>query len=240
MFIRVLLDILFPPLCHVCKSFIPEAGELHLCTDCRQKIVPVSSPQCIVCGNPFNTEGGIDHLCGPCSITPKPFVSARAAVSFLGPVKELIHRLKYGKKTHLARPLAILTAERLDPFVSEAGIELIVPVPLHLRRLRARGFNQALLIAQYLSKKFSITLSSNNLRRIRWTEPQVNLSVDERIKNVREAFSVKDPEQFEGKIILLVDDVYTTGSTVAECAKVLKFCGASGVYVATVARAVFN
>jgi ComF family protein len=240
MFLRAFLDILFPPLCHVCKSFIPEAGALHLCSDCREKIVPVSSPLCTVCGIPFNTENGIDHVCGSCSVNPKPFVSARSAVCFLGPAQELIHRLKYGKKTHLARPLGFLTAGPLAPFAAETGVELIVPVPLHPRRLRERGFNQALLFAQILSKTFDVPLARNNLRRIRWTEPQINLSGDDRIKNVRGAFSVKNPERFKGKTILLVDDVYTTGSTAAECAKVLKLNGAGPVHVATVARAVLH
>jgi ComF family protein len=240
MFLGALLDIFFPPLCHACKSFIPDAGALRLCGDCMEKIVPVSSPLCTMCGIPFNTEGGIDHVCGPCAVSPKPFVSARAAVCFLGPAQELIHRFKYGKKTHLVRPIGLLAAARLAPFVSENGAELIVPVPLHPRRLRERGFNQALLIAQVLSKNFRVPLSRNNLRRIRWTEPQINLSGEERIKNVRGAFSVKDPASFEGKSILLVDDVYTTGSTAAECAKVLKNNGAAQVHVATVARAVLR
>ncbi len=238
--LRAFLDILFPPLCHVCKSFIPEAGSLHLCSDCREKIVPVTSPLCTVCGIPFNTEAGINHICGPCSVKKKPFASARSAVCFHGPAQELIHKLKYGKKTYLARPLGFLTTGPLAPFIAETGVELIVPVPLHRRRLKERGFNQALLIADVLSKSFGIKLARNNLRRIRWTEPQINLSGDERIRNVRGAFSVKDPQTFEGKTILLVDDVYTTGSTVAECAKVLDANGAGMVHVATVARAVLR
>ncbi len=238
MFLRAFLDTVFPPLCHVCKAFIPDAGRLHLCGACREKIVPLTSPLCTVCGVPFLTEGGRDHVCGPCAANPKPFVSARAAVYFHGPVQELIHGFKYGKKVRLALPLGILAAERLAPFISESAAELIVPVPLHPRRLRERGFNQALLIGRYLSKTFGIPLSVNNLRRIRWTEPQINLSGEDRIRNVRGAFSVKNPVRFEGKTVLLVDDVYTTGSTAAECAKTLKLSGASGVHAATVARAV--
>ncbi len=240
MLFKAFLDILFPPLCHVCKSFIPDSGPIHLCDACREKITPVRSPMCTVCGIPFHTENGMDHVCGACMASLGPFVSARAAVRLAGPVQELIHKLKYGKRVHLSRPLGLLTAEHLGSFAAESAVELAVPVPLHPRRLRERGFNQALLLADFLAKSWHIPLSRNNLRRIRWTEPQIHLSFDDRIRNVRGAFAVKEPERFEGKRLLLVDDVYTTGSTITECAKVLKRAGAKEIYVATVARAVIG
>jgi ComF family protein len=195
---------------------------------------------CTVCGVPFRTEQGIDHICGSCVTTSRPFVSARAAAYFDGPARDLIHRLKYGNKVHLSRPLGLMTARHLSAFAAESGAQLIVPVPLHPKRLRQRGFNQAVLLADFLTKNWHIPTSRNNLRRIRWTEPQIFLSGDERIRNVRGAFAVKYPELFQGKKILLVDDVYTTGSTVAECAKVLKGAGAGEVHVATVVRAVMD
>jgi ComF family protein len=188
---------------------------------------------------PFHTEGGMDHKCGICATASRPFTSARSALLFDGPVQELIYKLKYGKKVHISRLLMLLTTSHLTPFVAESGAELIVPVPLHRKRLRERGFNQAVLLAEGLAKCWRMPLSRNNLCRIRWTEPQVRLSVSDRAKNVRGAFSVKDPAQFEGKRLILIDDVYTTGSTVTECAKVLGNAGAKEVYVATVARAVF-
>ena len=240
MFFRALLDIIYPPLCHVCKTYIPEPGSIHICTACADKIVPVVSPRCTVCGIPFNTGDGIDHVCGACATSPRPFVSARAAVRFGGPAQELIHRLKYGKKVHLSRPLGLIAVGHLAGFLEETGVEMIVPVPLHVKRLRERGFNQAVLLAGYLARSRRIPISRDNLRRIRWTEPQVSLSPEERVKNVRGAFAVKKPGLFEGRKLVLVDDVYTTGSTVSECARVLKRAGAGEVYVATVARAVFD
>lgn len=239
MLFRALLDIFFPPLCLACKSFVPDSTEILLCTACREKIIPIQSPLCPVCGIPFHTEQGMDHTCGECATTHRPFTAARSAVVFGGPVQELIHRLKYGKKTHLSRPLALLTARRVVPFIAESGAELVVPVPLHRKRLRQRGFNQSVLLAGVLAKSWHLPLSRNNLRRIRWTEPQIHLPVADRIRNVRGAFAVKDPTQIEGKRLVLVDDVYTTGSTVTECAKVLRNAGAEEVYVVTVARAVF-
>ncbi len=240
MFFRALLDILYPPVCHVCKTFIPDPGSIHLCAACSEKIIPVISPKCPVCGMPFNTENGIDHVCGACATTSRPFISARAAVRFGGPAQELIHRLKYGKKVHLSRPLGHITVRHLGGFLDETGVEVIVPVPLHPKRLRERGFNQAILLADFLSRNWHIPISRNNLRRVRWTEPQVNLSPEDRVKNVRGAFAAKEPLLFENRKIVLVDDVYTTGSTVSECARVLKRAGADKVYVVTVARAVFG
>jgi ComF family protein len=238
MLLKALLDILFPPLCHCCKAFIPDAGDLHLCPDCRAASPLIVSPHCTVCGLPFLTEGGIDHCCGGCCEEPPPFAAARAAVLFDGPVRELVHRFKYGKKVQHSRPLAMLAAWNLGEFVAANAADLIIPVPLHVKRLRQRGFNQAILLGEILSRKWRLPLSRNNLSRIRWTEPQINLTAAERKQNVRGAFAVKDAAAVKDRRIILVDDVYTTGSTVAECARTLKKAGAEAVFVVTVARAV--
>ena len=238
MLLRAIADILFPPLCHACRRFIPDAGALHLCDDCLGDAKPVEPPFCTVCGEPFRTEGGIVHPCGPCLTAPRSFAAARAASLFAGPVEEMIHRFKYGRKVHLRRSLGLLTAGRLAPFVADAAPDLLVPVPLHRKRLRERGFNQALLVAQVLSTEWNVPLARAGMARIRWTEPQVCLSAAERARNVRGAFAVTEPAVVAGKRIMLVDDVFTTGSTVDECARVRRRAGAAGVLVVTVARAV--
>ncbi|KAF0221447.1 MAG: amidophosphoribosyltransferase-like [Geobacteraceae bacterium] len=237
-FFAALIDMLFPPLCHLCKAFIPDAGDVHLCSGCLENNSRLSSPLCIVCGAPFFTEEGIDHLCSGCSTAPPHFTAARAAMLFEGTVKELIHRFKYDKKVQLRRPLGILAAQGLSTFASAASPDLVIPVPLHVKRLKERGFNQAVLLGEVLAGHWRLPLSRDNLRRTRWTEPQINLSVAERTSNVRGAFGIKSPCAVKGKRIILVDDVYTTGSTVAECAKTLKQSGAEKVFVVTVARAV--
>jgi len=234
---KALLDTLFPPLCHVCRTFVPGREEIHLCAGCRGKIRGIGSPFCPVCGFPFATEGGGDHPCGTCVTTRRPFTAARAAFRFEGPVQELIHRFKYGKKVHLARPLGLLTAGFLSPFIEAEGADFIVPVPLHGRRLRERGFNQAQLLGRVLSREWRIPLSVDNLRRVRWTEPQIGLTAADRERNVRNAFQVARPERFRERRLLLVDDVYTTGSTAIECARTLKRAGAGEVLVVTAARA---
>jgi ComF family protein len=234
---KALLDILFPPRCHFCKAFIPNAGDLHLCAACLEGCSLISSPLCKVCGIPFQTEGGEDHTCGGCISQPPRFTAARAATLFDGPVKELIHRFKYNGRVQHSRPLALLAARHIGPFACSASPDLIIPVPLHVKRLRQRGFNQAVLLGGILARQWRIPFSRTNLRRIRWTEPQINLSAPERAANVRGAFSVSDPALLRDKRIILVDDVYTTGSTVAECTRVLFKADAAAVYVVTIARA---
>jgi len=233
-----LLDLLFPPLCHSCRAFIPDAGEVKLCDECIDDVTPLDGPRCSCCGHPFATEGGMDHLCGRCTTDPPAFSAARSALRFDRTTRDLIHGFKYGCKVQLRRPLGLLAAPHLDRFVAGFAPELILPVPLHVRRLRQRGFNQALLLAELFATRWGIPLSRNNLRRTRWTEPQVNLSAAERADNVKGAFSIANPAELAGKRILLVDDVYTTGSTVKECSRVLLHEGGAPTAVVTLARGV--
>jgi len=136
----------------------------------------------------------------------------------------------------LRRPLGLLSAAYLDVFAREFGAALILPVPLHVRRLRERGFNQAILFGEIYAQRWGVALSRNNLRRIRWTEPQVNLGAKERAFNVKGAFAIDNENEISGKKIFLIDDVYTTGSTAKECCRVLLKAGATEVAVLTIAR----
>jgi ComF family protein len=151
---------------------------------------------------------------------------------------EAIHLLKYRKKTSLARPLSTLARETFFQFWDVDGIDLLVSVPLHVKRLRERGFNQAQLLIRRWAKQDGIPFDGLTLFRSRWTEPQTSLSRMERQKNIKGAFSVRHPEKIKGRRVLLVDDVYTTGATVNECARVLMKTSAEFVDVLTLARAV--
>ena len=230
------LDFIFPPLCHVCRSFIPNAAPLHICSSCCERMTQITSPLCVVCGLPF-IGCGTDHVCGACLTVRHHFDAARAALVYDGASRDLIHAFKYHNKTHLRRPLALLTVGMLSEFVGVRMPDLIVPVPLHRKRLRSRGFNQAVLLGELFSAHWKIPLDRHNLRRNRWTEPQVNLSAGDRRVNVKGAFTLQNPDRVDGRRVLLVDDVYTTGSTVDECALVLKNAGVTAVTVVTVARA---
>ncbi len=230
------LDLVFPPLCHACHAFIPHAGTLHICTECHERLLPIVSPFCSACGVPFSGAGG-DHICSRCATSPPSFDAARGAYAHEGVISDLIHAFKYRNKTHLRRPLAQLTLAAFPDLLTHPRYDLMLPVPLHRKKLASRGFNQAVLLGEIIARQACLPFDRHNLRRTRWTEPQINLSAEERRVNVRGAFAVSDPAKVAGQRILLVDDVLTTGSTVEECAKVLKKFGAVGVDVLTVARA---
>jgi ComF family protein len=234
-FVRSCFDFLFPPLCHICHAFIPDATELHICTTCREKLSYVVSPLCPLCGIPF-AGVGTDHICGSCQIRAPHFDYARAHLLYEGAGRDLIHAFKYSYKTHLRRPLGLLLLEGLEGFLRDQAADLLIPVPLHRTRLRSRGFNQAQLLCAMVSERLSIPVMPDGLARTRPTQPQVELSALERRNNVKGAFAVRHPVQVAGRRILLLDDVMTTGSTVDECAGELKKCGATLVTVVTVAR----
>jgi ComF family protein len=162
------------------------------------------------------------------------FDQAVSVGQFEGPLREAIHQFKYRPCRSLGKPLGEWMVDRIKVL---ASIDMIVPVPLHARRLRQRGFNQSLLLAHRMSKRYGVPLSSDNLLRVRPTRPQVELTGDERIVNVAGAFALLRPFEIETKNIILIDDVFTTGATMNECAGVLKAAGAAQVTAFTLARA---
>ncbi len=232
----LLLDLLLPPRCHSCQGPLQGDEQIHLCGNCSQLLRPIATPLCSCCGMPFATASGIDHPCSACLLHPPAFTAARAAFVYEGPLRELIHRFKYEHQVRLRRPLGQLMATTLAPAVATWQPDLLVPVPLYHKRLRERGFNQAILLATLLARAWQIPLARTALHRIRWTVPQIELHHHEREANVRGAFSVPKPATVDGKRVLLIDDVLTTGSTVAECAHVLQRAGARNVFVVTLAR----
>jgi ComF family protein len=234
-----LLDLVFPPRCVVGGELL-DPSEVHLCEACIGKIDRIGSPLCSCCGRPFFTPDDDDHLCGVCIDTAPPFDIARAFGVYGGVLLDVIHLFKYRRRAYLSGILSGLMARGLG--AEARGFDVLVPVPLHKRRLYQRGYNQASLLCRGLGRAWGLPVDYTSLIRERWTEPQVRLTPSERIKNVRGAFSVADgPENpLRDKRILLVDDVYTTGATVSECARVLKRAGAESVGVLTLARVVIK
>ena len=217
----------------------------YLCSACLERYAPVESPICIRCGMMFKSREGDDHLCGDCIKEPKRFKIARAPGIYDRTLKKAIHCLKYRGKIQMARPFGMLLFAAFIRFWDIKNIDLIIPVPLHTKRLKERGFNQSYLLVRnwkQLAAKLSIEMSDiaverNVLVRSRWTEPQTGLGRKKRMKNIKNAFKVNDCSRIAGKRILLVDDVLTTGATVNECAKTLISDGAKRVDVLTLARA---
>lgn len=234
LFFHACKDIIFPARCLQCMRLLP-CWELPLfCNDCLAGIAYINSPLCAVCGMPFRRGG--DHVCGQCRTRPFSFQLARSALHYREPVPSLISALKFNGDLTVLATLARL-AVCSPGFAMLASPDLILPVPLHKDRLRQRGYNQALLLARAIFPDSRRKTNPSLLVRNRSTTPQTGLSGIQRRRNLSKAFSVIRPEMLERKKILLVDDVFTTGSTVNECARTLYRHGAARVEVFTVARA---
>jgi ComF family protein len=184
-------------------------------------------------GSPEALTSSPGHVCLSCRERPPHFDQALAAGLFEGSLREAIHVFKYQAVWALGRPLSEWMASQVNV---SAPLDMVMPVPLHTKRLRERGFNQALLLANGVAVRFAIPLVLDNLVRVRFTRPQVELAGRDRMKNVSGAFSLRCPDVVHGKRVLLIDDVFTTGATLNECSRVLKHAQAHSVTAFTLAR----
>lgn len=177
-------------------------------------------------------------LCGDCRTVLPHFDRVFSAAIYDGVMKEAIHQFKFSRKFGLGAPLAHLLLTQLQGKIEYSKYHAILPVPLHRSRSRQRGYNQAEILAKVVAKTHHLTLMTRNLIRVRRTAAQWQFSNKrERLENVKNAFQLRFPEQIRDKHLLLIDDIFTTGSTVNECAKTLKHAGAASVVVLTVSRA---
>jgi len=208
---------------------------------------PISGGLCSVCGerllspHVFAGEDG-EIRCGLCRRLEQPYVKAAAYGSYEGGLRDLIHLLKYQHVRPAANVLGRILGEaigHLEPSFGDPQV-VVVPVPLHVSKRRQRGFNQAEVTAKIALKlrpnRDRYDLEPELLERIRETQSQTGLTRHQRRENLRGAFRVKHPEKIAGREVLLVDDVFTTGTTASECARILRRAGAARVWVATVAR----
>ncbi len=234
---------LFPSDCRLCGTPLINISRLPVCRPCLADCRPISGNVCSVCGervfSPFALRTGETH-CGLCRRLEQPFVKAVAYGSYDGGLRELIHLLKYEQVRPGAAVLGRMLADAVSGMESGSTHRVVIPVPLHARKLRQRGFNQSELVAQHAVKVGAasgrLVLRSRVLERRRETQSQIGLTRHQRGENLRGEFAVSRPEEIAGREILLVDDVFTTGTTASECARVLLRAGASKVFVATVAR----
>lgn len=198
----------------------------------------IAAPFCVVCGFPFDFEIEKGACCASCLESRPPFESARAAVKYNDASRRLVLGFKHGDQMHMARTFI--------PWLKAAGAQMlpeadyIMPVPLHRLRLFRRRYNQSAVIARDLARQSDISALLDALLRTRATPPQGRLSAKDRHKNVKSAFVVNPAHvaKIQGKTIVLIDDVYTTGATVKECTKALLGAGAHKVHVLCVARVV--
>ena len=230
-----LSSLFYPPTCVVCSG---NAERLeYLCASCRSRAPRICSPFCAKCSEPFFGAITQTFSCANCEHRILHFDCAVAAYRSRGPVRKLVHDFKYGRQRHLRFPLAEWLGETLsDPRLRGRRFDVVVPVPLHPARERERGFNQAALLAELLARKAALPLRPV-LERIRYTTTQTAYDRIERMENLHDAFRLRKNRDVRELRVLLIDDVLTTGSTLSECARVLKAAGAISVHAATAARA---
>lgn len=229
------LDLFFPPLCLLCHSPRGESPDTSLCPRCLNGCLPLVSPCCPRCALPFSTIGGSDHVCGECLLKPPDFSWTVAAGLYEETLRHAIHRFKFGGSLALDRPLARLLYAAWQRTSPDWIPDLLVPVPLHPRRLAERTYNQALLVARELGQHRQLPVDNRLLVRVLPTMAQAGLSARERHRNLLGAFALTRP--LAGEKILLVDDVMTTGTTARICATTLRVGGAGEVGLAVLARA---
>lgn len=236
-FLHRVLHLLLPVNCISCGESLFDNSVPHICQSCWESISVLPDPKCPRCSLPFRSPSALthspDHLCGRCRLHPPAYTKACTPFGYQGALKDAISQLKYHEKVRLAQPLAQLMASSMS---LPSDIDGIIAVPLHPTRLREREYNQSLLLANGLSQHLGIPIIWNVLVRTKHTVPQTTLKRSARLKNLRQSFAVTQPDVIADKKVLLVDDVFTTGTTINECAKTLRKAGTDAVYVGTLAR----
>ncbi len=225
-FAKRVIDLLYPPQCVICSR-----GCVWLCAACRDSFILLGSSVCDRCGVPLVTG----PLCARCQTHPLHIDSIRSVYRFEGKLRDTLHEFKYNGLRVLARPLGDLMGRQMDEY--PVPVDAIVPVPLHPRRRRSRGYNQSALLAHDLGRLIGKPVVVRSLVRQRETVPQVSLGAAERRANVRDAF-VCSNDVLQDRDVLLVDDVCTTGATLEACGVALHKVGAKSVHALTLARTV--
>lgn len=242
--LEYVLNFFYPPRCAACGERQPPDALRRVCARCIARIERLADPLCEVCGIPLaRVAAEASGWCSRCTESPPRFGRARAIARYRPSasddsqtVPSIIRRHKYGLDQSLGRALAECLGDVMP--LEENDYDLVIPVPLHRRRLRWRGFNQAALIGGAVARRIRRPLDASTLVRVRATAPQTSQDHDQRVRNVRRAFAVRWPARVANRRVLLVDDVMTTGATADECARTLLAAGARRVDVFTLARAV--
>jgi competence protein ComFC len=233
--IRGIASLVYPPTCTICSRSV--GSDEYLCDDCEGKLSRILQPFCSKCSEPFEGAITTTFSCANCSHRKLYFDAAISAYRSRGIARHVILNFKYGKQFHLRHLVGRWLISALDDSrIRDCKFDVIVPVPLHPARQRERSFNQAALLAELVSAHLGVSMRPL-LHRVRFTTTQTAFDRAERIQNLRDAFRLRKNADVRRLDVLLIDDVLTTGSTLSECARVLKRAGARSVYAATAARA---
>ena len=229
--------IFFPSFCELCSSLLEFPQERVICHSCWKSIRTSHPSYCLCCGRFFEALEKT-HLCQDCLQKRPPFSHHRSCGKYKGKLKDIILLYKYRHFQVLGKDLARF-ADRALGKEEEIWwkVDAIVPVPLHPKRKKERGFNQAQIIAKELARMKGIELRDQLLVKTKNIPPQTSLRVEDRVENVSGAFGITEGEKIKKRVVLLVDDVYTTGSTIRECSSVLRSAGVKEVKALTVAQA---
>ena len=223
---RSILNLLFPERCPVCHEIIVPAGN-DTCEDCRNKLTLVEEPYCMKCGKPLKNDA--QEFCLDCNSREQSFLEGRAVFVYDDIMKKSIYQFKYGGRQEYAAFYAKEMGKRLGRKAASWKADALIPIPLHRSRQKKRGYNQAALIAEELGKQMQLPVIKDLLVREKKTTAQKNLSAAERENNLKRAFKI---ERNDVKLnsVILVDDIYTTGSTIDAAAQCLKEAGVEKIY----------
>ena len=222
---------LYPATCRGCEEFLGIVPVPYICSDCWQDVQYLEPPWCDICGTP-----GVNGLCDDCAISPPRYGKLRAIAFYQTTLQQAIHLFKFEKKKVFAQHLIELINGHIPPDCDIATYDFILPIPIHKKRLRERGFNQATLLADGIAKAEDIPVLVDTLVRQRHTVAQSSLDRDARQQNIVGAFEVRNPSVIRGKRILIIDDVFTTGATIREAVSELWTADPAEIDVLTLAK----
>ncbi len=228
LFLDKALNIIYPRRCPICGGIVKEYGE-NACIECKKELLYTAEPVCKKCGKQVSAFE--EEYCFDCTKKHHVFESGAALYIYNNAIKNAIYGFKYHNKREYAKFFGDEISKHLEDKISEWNIEKVIAVPLHKKKKRIRGYNQAELIAKHICRNLDIEYVPNAIERVRFTVPQKELTSIERKKNLEKAFKIcKDSVLLINKNVLLIDDIYTTGSTIDECTKVLLSSGVSSVH----------
>lgn len=232
--IETAITFLYPSQCKVCEEHLSLYAEPYICPSCWKDIEYINPPWCEFCGLP-NEES----LCDACSSHPPRFGKLRTIAAYEKTLQQAIHLFKFEKRTSLRKALIQLLVDNIPDDLNLKDYDYVLPIPIHKKRLRERGFNQTLLLAEGLTNATGLKVLKDSLVRNKNTSPQSSLNKEARQTNILGAFGIRNADYIRSKHILILDDVYTTGATVREVVKILWDADPKEIDVLTLARTLY-